>query len=108
MKQAILNLVVNAAHAIAEKKSREKGTIKISTGLAGNSVKVVLHDTGTGIPEEIIDKVFDPFFTTKTVGKGTGQGLAMVHSVIVDSHGGTLSVSSEQGEGAEFIFTLPI
>ncbi len=108
MKQAILNLVVNAAHAIAEKKSGEKSKIRISTGLADGNVKVVIHDTGAGIPEEIIDKIFDPFFTTKTVGKGTGQGLAMVHSVIVDGHGGTLGVTSQQGEGTEFIFTLPI
>jgi PAS domain S-box-containing protein len=108
MKQAVLNLIVNAAHAIAEKKSEDKGTITISTKLEGKNVKVVVRDTGTGIPEDIIEKVFDPFFTTKTVGKGTGQGLSLVHSVIIDGHGGTLHVDSTPGKGTEFIFTLPI
>ncbi len=108
IKQAVLNLIVNAAHAIAEKMSEEKGTITISTHLQGRNVKVAVKDTGTGIPEGIIEKIFDPFFTTKTVGKGTGQGLALVHNVIIDSHGGTLRVDSKPGEGTEFVFTLPI
>lgn len=108
IKQAVLNLIVNAAHAITDKKSEEKGTITITTNVEPRNIKVAVRDTGTGIPEDIIDKVFDPFFTTKTVGKGTGQGLALVHSVIIDGHGGTLIVDSIPGEGTEFIFTLPL
>jgi len=108
IKQAMLNLIVNAAHAIAEKNDEEKGRITISTHVEDENVKVVVQDTGTGIPERIIEKIFDPFFTTKTVGKGTGQGLALVHSVIVDGHGGTLRVDSELGDGSIFIITLPI
>jgi PAS domain S-box-containing protein len=108
IKQAVLNLIVNAAHAIKEKKSEKKGTITISTKHVDKNVRVVIGDTGSGIPKDIIEKVFDPFFTTKPVGKGTGQGLALVHSVIIDGHGGTLRVDSKQGEGSEFIFTLPV
>jgi signal transduction histidine kinase len=109
--QVILNLVINAAHAIAEKIGANpavKGTITISTGLSGGVAEIRVRDTGTGIPEAIRDKIFDPFFTTKPLGKGTGQGLAIAHGVVVDQHGGSLSFETEVGRGTVFIIRLPI
>ena len=109
--QVILNLLVNAAHAIADKlgdnPEGEKGTISISTREDGDWVELRLSDTGSGIPEEIRQRVFDPFFTTKVVGKGTGQGLAIVHDVITSKHKGTISLESEVGVGTTFIIRLP-
>jgi len=67
-----------------------------------------VQDTGPGIPQEIRDRVFDPFFTTKDVGQGSGQGLAIVHSIVVDGHGGTIGFHSEMGRGTTFILRLPI
>jgi phosphate/phosphite/phosphonate ABC transporter binding protein len=112
MGQVFLNLLVNAAHAIAtqlgENPNGVKGRITISTRQVADQVEVRLHDTGCGIPADILGKVFDPFFTTKEVGKGTGQGLAIARDVIVAKHGGTLEVESEPGQGATFIIRLPI
>ena len=108
--QVVLNMIVNASHAIADrvKDSGEKGKITISTGQAGGFIEIRITDTGTGIPESIRDKIFDPFFTTKEVGKGTGQGLAIARSVIVDKHGGTITVDSEVGRGTTFLIRLPL
>jgi PAS domain S-box-containing protein len=109
--QVILNLIINAAHAIGEvvkPVNGSKGTIRISTRLDGAWVEIRISDTGTGIPEEIRDRIFDPFFTTKEVGKGTGQGLTIARSVIVDKHGGTLTFESEMGRGTTFIIRLPV
>ncbi|NMC21574.1 MAG: ATP-binding protein [Thermogutta sp.] len=110
MNQVILNLIVNAAHAIAEKVGpdpRGRGTITIATRLCGDWFELRVADTGTGIPEAIRSRIFDPFFTTKPVGKGTGQGLAIVHAVVVQKHGGTIHVESEVGRGSEFIVRIP-
>lgn len=110
MNQVILNLIVNAAHAIAEKvgpNSESRGTIAISTRRCGEWFELRVADTGTGIPEAIRSRIFDPFFTTKPVGKGTGQGLAIVHAVVVQKHGGTIHVESEVGRGSEFIVRIP-
>jgi len=109
--QVILNLIINAAHAIGDVVRQikgSKGTIRISTRLDGDWVEIRISDTGTGIPEEIRHRIFDPFFTTKGVGKGTGQGLAIARSVIVDKHGGTLTFESEVGRGTAFIIRLPL
>jgi two-component system sensor histidine kinase TtrS len=112
MGQVFLNLLVNAAHAIAtqlgENPSGAKGRITISTRQIAGQVEVRLQDTGCGIPAEILSKVFDPFFTTKEVGKGTGQGLTIARDVVVTKHGGTLDVESEPGQGATFVIRLPI
>ena len=108
--QVFLNLIINAAHAIADKQdggSAKRGTITVSTRTDGNWVEVRVADTGTGIPEKHRTKVFDPFFTTKKLGRGTGQGLAIAHSVIVDKHGGTLTFDTEVGRGTIFIVRLP-
>ena len=108
--QVVLNIIVNAAHAIADvvKTSGEKGTIMVSTGRVGDWAEIRIADTGGGIPESIRLKIFDPFFTTKEVGKGTGQGLAIARSVVVDKHGGTITVDSEPGQGTTFVIRLPL
>jgi two-component system, NtrC family, sensor kinase len=109
--QVILNLVVNAAHAISEARGEnclEKGKITISTKKLPGYAEIRVRDTGTGIPEEIRDRIFDPFFTTKDVGVGSGQGLAIARSVIVDKHDGELNVETEVGKGTTFIIRLPL
>jgi PAS domain S-box-containing protein len=108
--QAILILVVNAAHAIADvigKGGPEKGKIKVQTRNCPEWDEVRIEDTGSGIPENIRARIFDPFFTTKEIGKGTGQGLAIARSVIVDKHGGTIHFETEEGKGTTFIIRLP-
>jgi len=106
LNQVFLNLIVNAAQAIAEK--HEHGTIKIKTWNPGDGyVKIAISDTGGGIPVEILDKIFEPFFTTKAVGKGSGQGLAIARSIVVGKHGGTLDVASQLGVGTTFTIALP-
>jgi signal transduction histidine kinase len=109
--QAILNLVVNAAQAISEAVgdgTRGKGTIVVRTRRDGDWAEIQVEDTGTGIPDTIREKVFDHFFTTKDVGKGTGQGLAIAHDVIVQKHGGTMRFQTEMGKGTTFFVRLPI
>lgn len=108
--QVMLNLIVNAAHAIADvaKTSGTKGSIHICTRMAGPSVEIRVKDTGCGIPHTIRNKIFDPFFTTKPIGRGTGQGLAIAHSVIVQKHHGAIEVESEPGQGTTFVIQLPL
>lgn len=108
--QAMLNLIVNAAHAIGDvvkDNGGGKGVITISTKRSDPWVEIRVGDTGNGIPPEVRPRIFEPFFTTKPVGKGTGQGLAIVHSVVVDKHGGEVSFESETGAGTTFIIRLP-
>jgi signal transduction histidine kinase len=108
--QVILNLIVNASHAIADvvRDTGEKGVIQITTRRDGSYAEIRVSDTGCGIPENIQSKVFDPFFTTKPVGQGTGQGLALAHSVIVQKHRGSIRVESKPGHGATFVIRLPL
>src|SRR6185437_11088274 len=109
--QTILNLVVNAAHAIREvvKNKREtKGKINIQTRRTGDEIEVRVADTGSGIPASARSRIFEPFFTTKPVGEGTGQGLAFVYSTIVKKHGGRISFETESGQGTTFILGLPL
>lgn len=111
INQVLLNLLVNAAHAIAEaqqRKGKDRGTITISTLHDGSWVEIRIQDSGTGIPEHIRDKVFDPFFTTKEVGKGTGQGLTLAQTVIVKKHSGQIWFESEPGNGTTFFVRLPL
>ena len=111
LNQAILNMIVNAAHAIGDvvgDSAERKGRITVSTRQDGAWAEVRIADTGAGIPEEIRDRIFDPFFTTKEVGRGTGQGLAIARNVIVDKHGGTILVASEVGKGTTFTIRLLI
>ena len=109
--QVILNLIVNAAHAIADVVSGHPGTkgrITVSTARDGEWVEIRVRDTGTGIPDEFQSSIFNPFFTTKAVGKGTGQGLAIAHSVIVQKHGGTISFETVRGRGTTFQVRIPV
>lgn len=111
LNQVFLNLITNSAHAIKEKQgihSRQKGTIKISSRTDRDSIELLFSDNGTGIPQEIRGKIFDPFFTTKGVGRGTGQGLSICYSAIVDNHQGEIRFESEVGQGTTFTIRLPV
>lgn len=109
LNQVFLNLIVNAAHAIQD-AGRDVGTgrIGVSTCVRGEFVDVTVSDNGCGIPQENLDKIFDPFFTTKEVGRGTGQGLAIARSIVVDKHGGSMNVYTRTGVGTRFVVTLPL
>ncbi len=108
LNQVFLNLIVNAAHAVADAKRESGGKIKVSSRAEDGVVAVTVADNGVGIPEPIQRRVFDPFFTTKAVGRGTGQGLSLARSIVVDAHGGTLSFETQPGEGTAFTIRLPI
>jgi C4-dicarboxylate-specific signal transduction histidine kinase len=110
VNQVILNLIVNAAHAIGDtvRGTERRGTITIRTWVEGRSAVVAIGDTGGGIPEAIRHRVFDPFFTTKEVGRGTGQGLWIARSVVCEKHGGELTFETEAGRGTTFFIRLPI
>jgi PAS domain S-box-containing protein len=109
--QVILNLIINAVDATADLAGDDfsrKGTIRISTRHEGNWAEIRIGDAGTGIPKDIRYRVFDLFFTTKDPGKGSGQGLAISHSVIVEKHHGTITFETQEGKGTTFIIRLPI
>jgi PAS domain S-box-containing protein len=112
VNQAVLNLVVNAAHAVEEtlggRHTGKLGLIRISTRQVEQEVRISVSDNGPGIPEAIRDRIFEPFFTTKPVGRGTGQGLAIVHAVVVEKHGGRVTVDTETGRGTTFHLFLPL
>ena len=109
--QVILNIVVNAAHAIIDvvgDAPQEKGTMTLSTRKLDGWAEVCIADSGAGMPADVRSRVFDPFFTTKEVGKGTGQGLSIAYNVVVNKHGGTINVDSEPGQGTRFTIRLPL
>ncbi|HWG77036.1 MAG TPA: ATP-binding protein [Steroidobacteraceae bacterium] len=109
LNQVFLNIIINAAHAIeAAGRDASTGLINIRTAVADRYVRISIEDNGCGIPKENLDRIFDPFFTTKDVGKGTGQGLAIARSIIVEKHGGRIDVESELGCGSRLILQLPI
>ncbi len=105
--QVFLNLIVNAAHAM-ERPDRRRGRLGIKTVVDGEDVVISISDTGCGIPDAIRERIFDPFFTTKDVGRGTGQGLAIARSIVVERHGGSLNVTSAPGQGTTFHIRIPI
>jgi two-component system NtrC family sensor kinase len=100
--QVVLNLLLNANQAISQ-----DGTVEIATKYEKNQIKIRVKDNGCGIKTQDLDKIFDPFFTTKEIGTGTGLGLHICHSIIT-SHGGTLSATSQPGQGSCFTISLPI
>jgi PAS domain S-box-containing protein len=111
INRVLLNLIVNAAHAIAEvvgDGAAGKGRIVVSTRVEGGRVVIRVQDSGAGIPMAIRGRIFEPFFTTKGVGRGTGQGLSIAYNVITRKHGGTLSFETEEGSGSTFIIRLPL
>jgi PAS domain S-box-containing protein len=111
LSQAILNVVVNAGHAIKQKRtdaSAPFGRIRVGTRREGSDAVIWVEDDGCGLPESIRDRIFEPFFTTKPVGKGTGQGLSFTRAVVVDRHHGSIEVSSEEGVGTRFTLRVPI
>ena len=102
MQQVFVNIIMNAAEAMAG-----KGILTITSRVGeGGNIEVSFRDTGCGIPREDLDCLFEPFFTTKEVGRGTGLGLSISHG-IVKSHGGELNVTSQIGQGTEFVISLP-
>jgi PAS domain S-box-containing protein len=111
LNQVVLNLIINAAHAIGDVVASTpgaRGTITISARGEADWVEIRVTDTGTGIPETVRSKIFEPFFTTKSIGKGSGQGLALARSVIVHKHQGTIDFESEVGRGTTFVIRLPL
>nr|WP_279593575.1 GAF domain-containing protein [Pseudodesulfovibrio sp. S3-i] len=110
LNQVFLNIIMNASQAIAEvfEETKEHGTIDIRTWHDDHWVCIEISDTGTGIPESVLPRVFDPFFTTKEVGLGTGQGLALCYSIVVDKHHGTIDFTSEVGVGTTCTIRLPL
>jgi signal transduction histidine kinase len=113
INQVLLNLIVNAAHAIddatgAAGAADAKGTLRVGTRRDGDDVLVTVADTGCGIPDDVRSRIFDPFFTTKEVGRGTGQGLAISRTIVNDKHGGSLTFQTVPGEGTTFELRLPL
>lgn len=107
LNQVFLNLIINAAHAIEEKRAG-MGLIRIVTRKQDEMVEILIQDNGVGIPVEIQERVFNLFFTTKEIGKGTGQGLSLSHSIVVEKHHGKLFFESNAGVGTTFHIQLPI
>ena len=108
LNQVFLNLIVNAAHAIEDAKREGPGSIRVTSCADNEIVTIAISDNGSGIPVHVRERIFDPFFTTKPVGKGSGQGLAIARSIVVDTHGGTLSFETDLGHGTTFTIRLPV
>jgi PAS domain S-box-containing protein len=111
LSQVFLNLIVNAADAVIDVVNGnrgQKGTIQITSRRAGEYVEVRVSDSGIGIPEAVRPKIFDPFFTTKDIGRGSGQGLAIAHAIVVQKHHGHIDFETAAGAGTTFIVRLPI
>ncbi|HZI54910.1 MAG TPA: ATP-binding protein, partial [Chitinophagaceae bacterium] len=114
--RVILNLINNAFYAVNEKKKHASGgsapngyepLVVVSTKKIGDSVEIKIRDNGNGIPKKDLDKIFQPFFTTKPTGQGTGLGLSLSYDIIKKGHGGEINVKTTEGEGSEFIISLP-
>jgi two-component system, NtrC family, sensor kinase len=108
INQVFLNILINAAQAIADQKRKEKGRIVVRTRVDGAWLICEIEDDGPGIPADVIGRVFDPFFTTKEAGRGTGLGLNISYDIVVNKHGGELTVSSNLGRGTRFTVKLPV
>ncbi|MGE4526773.1 MAG: FIST N-terminal domain-containing protein [Rhodospirillaceae bacterium] len=106
--QVLLNLIVNASHAVADKPDGAMGAIRISTRRDGDWVEIRVADDGPGVPKALRERIFDPFFTTKGVGKGTGQGLSICLDIVVKKHGGKLFLDETAAPGATFVVRLPV
>ena len=106
-----LNIINNGCYAANDRKKQNEGgfspTIKVSTKNLKDKVEIRIADNGNGVPDKIKDKLFQPFYTTKPTGEGTGLGLSLSYDIVVKQHGGEIKIESKEGEGAEFIITLP-
>ncbi len=110
ISQVLLNIIINASHAVKEAIEAgriERGKIVIETLGKKGYAEIVITDNGIGMSEEVLRNIYDPFFTTKEVGKGTGQGLAISHSIVVKKHGGRIFCKSSPGRGSSFFIQLP-
>ena len=111
MGRVFLNLLNNAFEAVHDKALSEEQpyapSVAVHTCQGADLVEIRVCDNGSGIPVEIKDKIFEPFFTTKPTGTGTGLGLSLSHEIVVQGHGGTLTVERAEGEGAMLVITLP-
>jgi PAS domain S-box-containing protein len=109
LNQAFLNLIVNAAHAVADRASTDApGIVRVSTRVDGTNVEIRISDNGCGMTPEVQARLFEPFFTTKEVGRGTGQGLSVVRAAVIDKHNGSVRFESEVGVGTTCIVRLPV
>jgi signal transduction histidine kinase len=111
IRQVLLNLIVNAAHAIGDAIGATpgmRGSIEVTSRREGEWAEIAVSDTGTGIPEAVRSRIFDPFFTTKSVGHGTGQGLAIARAIVVEKHRGVIRFETVVGQGTTFIVRLPL
>lgn len=108
IEQVLINILMNAIHAIKSQNRDEKGNIEISTTRTEDEFLIIISDDGPGVPENLFNRIFDPFFTTKDVGQGTGLGLSISYDIIVNKHGGYLNVSNHVSSGAVFEIGLPI
>jgi PAS domain S-box-containing protein len=108
INQVLVNLVVNAAHAIADAGDGRRGTITVRTCLDGSTAVITVTDTGCGMTQQVAARVFEPFFTTKEVGRGTGQGLSLAYTLVVKRHGGSINLTSQPGQGTTFTVRLPV
>lgn len=111
LNQVLLNLIINACHAIQSRKEEtpdHAGLISVSTTTSKRGIEIEVRDNGSGVPEAILHRIYDPFFTTKTVGKGTGQGLAIARDIVVNKHGGLIECESTPNQGTIFTLTLPL
>jgi signal transduction histidine kinase len=109
INQAVLNIVINAAHAVSDavKAGARRGKIAVRTRAEGDSVLISVTDTGGGIPPAVQGRIFDPFFTTKEAGRGTGQGLAIARDAL-SRHGGDIRFETQVGAGTTFFIRLPL
>ncbi|MDB5231536.1 MAG: hypothetical protein JWN76_2341 [Chitinophagaceae bacterium] len=110
--RVLLNLFTNAFYSVSEKKKYigdgYEPTVSVTTKKLADRIEIRVKDNGMGIPQKVIDKIYQPFFTTKPTGEGTGLGLSLSYDIITKGHGGELKVETKEGEGAEFIITLPL
>jgi len=110
--RVLLNLINNAFYAVNERAKQGEANyqpkVTVTTQTTDNQLEIQVQDNGTGIPESVKAKIFQPFFTTKPTGEGTGLGLSLAYDIVTKGHGGTLTVASNEGEGATFTLTLPL
>jgi signal transduction histidine kinase len=109
--RVLLNLYTNAFYSVSQKKKQADNeyepTVSVTTKKIDDKVEIRVKDNGMGIPQKVMDKIFQPFFTTKPTGQGTGLGLSLSYDIITKGHGGELKVETKEGEGSEFVISIP-